>query len=322
MHSNRYTETVDKIKAPEGAVENALKAAQNYEAGSVRSAAAKAAPAKRTLSRRPAFRYAVAAALALVVALGAILGPSLFGGKGSNAFTMTVHAAELTKGQPVYIETGRGSMNVIGRGDSGKGSVAGPGGTEYYVALPFTVSGENVARVTYTADKDAIAVIFAGGSDPVTAGNKVGEGLDSIFDQYYLNQAEKAGKAADAALSRKYSSVTLTAAGQAADGFAMGLVGESDKDSSAFYAKDDKTALDASGDVLAERAARLNELVGTVIHCTVSFSDGSTQQLDIQVGFAVMQASAADPAAFAKLSAEEKAAKDYTGIFVVYTIAE
>ena len=320
MRNNRYTETVDKIKAPEGAVENALKAARNYEAGSVRSAAVKAAPAKRTLSRRPAFRYAVAAVLALVVALGAILGPSLFGGKGSNAFTMTVHAAELTKGQPVYIETGRGSMNVIGRGDSGKGSVAGPGGTEYYVALPFTVSGENVARVTYTADKDAIAVIFAGGSDPVTAGNKVGEGLDSIFDQYYLNQAEKAGKAADAALSRKYSSVTLTAAGQAADGFAMGLVGESDKDSSEFYAKDDKT--NPSGNVLEERAARLNELVGTVIHCSVSFSDGSTQQLDIQVGFAVMQASAADPAAFAKLSAEEKAEKDYTGIFVTYTIAE
>ena len=320
MRNNRYTETVDKIKAPEGAVENALKAAQNYEAGSVRSAAVKAAPTKRTASRRPAFRYAVAAVLALVVALGTILGPSLFGGKGSNAFTLTVHAAELAKGQPVYIETGSGSMNVIGRGDSGKGSVAGPGGTEYYVALPFTVSGENVVSVTYAADKDAIAVIFANGSDPVTAGSKVGEGLDTIFDQYYLNQAEKAGKAADAVTSRKYSSVTLTAAGQAADGFAMGLVGESDKDSSAFYAKDDKTAQNTSGD--AERAARLNELIGTVIHCTVTFSDGSTKQLDIQVGFAVMQASAADPAAFAKLSAEEKAEKDYTGIFVTYTIVE
>ncbi len=321
MRNNRYTETVDKIKAPEGAVENALEAARNHETESVVRTAANAAPAKKAVSRRlAAVRYAVAAALALVVALGAILGPNLFGKKTGNAFSLTVHAAELEKGQPVYIETGSGSMNVIGRGDNGKGSVPGIGGTEYYVALPFTVSGENVARVTYTADKDAIAVIFAGGSDPVTAGNKVGEGLDTVFDQYYLNQAEKAGKAADAAVSRKYSSVTLTAAGQAADGFAMGLVGESDKDSSEFYAKDDKT--NPSGNALEERAARLNELVGTVIHCSVSFSDGSIQQLDIQVGFAVMQASAADPDAFAKLTAEEKAAKDYTGIFVTYSIAE
>ena len=320
MRNNRYTETVDKIKTPEGAVENALEAARNYEAVGVRSAAAKAAPAKRTVRKRKVFRYAVAAVLALAVALGAFIGPGLFGKKADNAFSLTVHAAELEKGNPVYIETGRGSMNIVGRGGSGKGSEPGPGGTEYYVALPFTVSGENVVSVTYAADKDAIAVICAAGSDPVTAGNMVGEGLDTVFDQYYLNQAEKAGKAADGALSRKYSSVTLTAAGQAADGFAMGLVGESDKDSSEFYAKDDKT--NPSGNVLEERAARLNELIGTVIRCTVAFSDGSTQQLDIQVGFAVMQASAADPAAFAKLSAEEKAAKDYTGIFVTYSIAE
>ncbi len=320
MHNNRYAETVDKIKAPEGAVENVLETARNYEAVGVRSAAAKAAPAGKTVNRRTFVRYAVAAVLALAVALGAVIGPGLFGAKSGNAFTLTVHAAELEKGTPVYIETGRGSMNIVGRGDSGKGSEPGPGGTEYYVALPFTVSGENVVSVTYAADKDAIAVICAAGSDPVTAGNMVGEGLDTVFDQYYLSQAEKAGKAADGALSRKYSSVTLTAAGQAADGFAMGLVGESDKDSSEFYAKDDKT--NPSGNVLEERAARLNELIGTVIRCTVSFSDGSTQQLDIQVGFAVMQASAADPAAFAKLSAEEKAEKDYTGIFVTYSIAE
>ena len=81
MHNNKYAETVDKIKAPEGAVENALETARNYEAVGVRSAAAKAASAKRTVRKRKVFRYAVAAVLALAVALGAILGPGLFGKK-------------------------------------------------------------------------------------------------------------------------------------------------------------------------------------------------------------------------------------------------
>ena len=304
MHDNRYTQTVDKIKAPEGAVEKALEMAVNHSAEGRRSGNVRSA--KSVVSRKKNVRWAVAAVLALVVALGAVLGPGLFGGKAGGAFTVTVYAAELAKDNPVIVETGESAMNIVGKEG---------GGTEYFVALPFAVKGENVVSVTYETDKDLIAVICPQGSDPVTAGEKVSEGFDTLFDTRYLNQAEKAGSTGNA-LSRKYASVTLAAGAQ---DYAMGLVGTSEKSASEFYEKNDKMA--ASNNVLAERAARWNELLGGVIHCTVTFRDGHLQQFDIELSFAVMNASSADPAAFASLSAEEKEEKDHSGVFVVFSFA-
>ena len=312
MHDNRYTQTVDKIKAPESAVEKALETAAKYGTEGRRSANVRSAGS--VVSRRKTIRWAVAAVLALVVALGAVLGPGLFGGKAGGAFTITVQAAELAKDSPVSLEAGKAAMNIVGRNGGGKDDAAGSGGTEYYVALPFAISGKDVVSVTYAADKGSIAVISREGSDPVTAGTKLGEGFDTLFDEKYLNDAEKAGASMNA-VSRKYSSVTL-AAGQEA---VMALVGTDSRDVSEFYEANDKAS--ASNDVLAERAARWNELLGSVIHCTVTFSDGSAQQLDIQISFAVMNQSSADPAAFAGLSDAEKAEKDHVGVFVVYSIA-
>ena len=304
MHNNRYTQTLNNIKAPEGAVEKALEMAANHSAEEVRSVNVRSAG--RTVSRRKITRWVVAAVLALAVALGALFAPSLLSGKAGRAFTVAVQAAELTKDSPIFVDAGEAAMNLVGK----------DGGTEYYIALPFAVKGENVVSVTYRTDKDRIAVICPQGSDPVTAGEMVAEGLDTLFDMRYLNQAEKAGSTGNA-LSRKYSSVTLAAGDQ---DFVMGLVGTSEKNVSEFYEKNDKMA--ASNNVLNERAARWNELLSGVIHCTVTFSDGHTQQFDIQLGFTVMNASSANPAAFAELSAEEKAEKDHIGIFVVYSFAE
>ena len=124
MHDNRYTQTVDKIKAPKGAVEKALEMAVNHSAegrhsGNVRSA-------KSVVSRKKNVRWAIAAVLALVVALGAVLGPGLFGGKAGGAFTMKVYAAELVKDNPVFVEAGESAMNIVGKEG---------GGTEYFVSL-------------------------------------------------------------------------------------------------------------------------------------------------------------------------------------------
>ncbi len=304
MHDNRYTQMVSKIKAPESAVEKALETAVNRSAEERRSVNVHFA--KSGVSRWKTVRLAVAAVLALVIVLGAILAPGLFGGRAGNAFTVTVQAAELTEDSPVFAEAGEAAMNIVGKED---------GGTEYFIALPFAVKGENVVSVTYATDKDRIAVICPQGSDPVTAGEEVSEGFDTLFDLRYLNQAEKAGFAGDA-LSRKYSSVTLDAGAQ---DFVMGLVGSSEKSVSEFYEKNDKEA--ASNNALAERAARWNELRGGVIHCTVTFSDGDEQQFDIGFSFEVMNASSADPEAFARLSEEEKAEKDHIGVFVVYSFA-
>ena len=314
MRNNRYTQAVDGIKAPELAVEKAVRAARD------RGAANESRSAKRTVSSRKVIRYAVAAVLVLVLAVGAFAGPGMFGGKGGGVFTVTAYAAELTKDSPVCVEAGGASMNTVGK-DTGSTEKEKGGnetsGTEYYVALPFEVTGEHVTAVTYSADKDAIAVICPADSDPVTAGNMTGEGSNSLFVSFYSEQAAKAGTEDTALLSRNYSSVTLDAGRQAP---AMALVGESGRDVSEFYGNEDKEAPDG-GSYLEERAARLNELVGTVIRCTVAFDDGTEQQVDIQVSFAVMKHSEADPGAFAELTPEEAEMKDGTGVFVVYSIA-
>ena len=302
MRKNRYTQAVDGLTAPESAVEQMLETARDFNRP------------RKVMNKRKVTRYAVAAALALVILLGAVIGPGLFGGKGGYSFTMTVHAAELTKDHPVYVEAGAGGMNIVGKEG---------GGTEYYVALPLTVNGEHIQSVTWSAEKDGISVICPKDSDLVSAGEKVGEGLDTLFDAYYLEQQEKAAvsqgtalPAPEAFLSRKYTCVTLAADKPAP---AMALVGMSEKDVSEFYGQAGKE--DAPGsDSLAARAEHMNALIGNTIHCTVLFDDGSEQQLDIRVSAAVMQASSADPAAFAELNAEEKAEKDYTGVFVAYSV--
>ncbi len=359
MHNNRYTQAVDGIKAPELAVERAVKAAE------ARGTAKDNRSEKRNPSGRKVIRYAVAAVLVFALALGAFIGPGLFGEKGG-AFTVTAYAAELTKDSPVYVDAGGGAMNTVGRAD---------GGTEYFVALPFSITGENVESVTFSTEKGSIAVICPKDADPVLAGSATGEGFDTLFDSYWLDTAEKAAVEAqdsgesgaeipadkeDGAeteqggggqsltedelaekqkngygtereavppltaeiisglVSRKYSSVTLDC-GKIVS--AMALVGTSGEDVSEFYGPDDKEAPDGGG-YLEERAARLNSLVGCVIGCDVRFEDGTEQHIDIQISFAVMKHSDADPGAFSGLSEAEREMKDGTGVFVVYSIAE
>ena len=93
------------------------------------------------------------------------------------------------------------------------------------------------------------------------------------------------------------------------------------EDVSEFYGAEDKDAPD-DVDHLGERAARLNGLIGCVIGCDVRFEDGTEQHIDIQISFAVMKHSDADPGAFSGLSDAEREMKDGTGVFVVYSIAE
>ena len=314
MRNNRYTQAIDDIKAPETSVAKMLETVRNYEAAEDHTVRTDRRPSKRAANRR-IVRIAVAAVLAIAVALGAGFAPRLFGGKAGNAFMVTVYAAELTKDSPVCIGTDGARMNIVGKE---------AGGTEYYIELPVAVSSEHAVSVTWSIDKDAICLICPKDSDPVTAGNKAGEGFDSLFDKYYAEQAEKAGSGAaiSSLLSRKYSSVTVDAAKQS-DVLAMAVAGTSSMDSSEFYVREDKENPSADGgSLLAKRAELLNGLLGRTIHCTVTFDDGSQQQTDIQLSFAVMKASEAAPDAFARLSAEERAMKDYTGLFVVYSIVK
>ncbi len=135
MYHNRYTQAVSKIKAPEGAVEKMLKTAESFE------------KKEKVIHMKKWIKGAVAASLAVAVTAGAVIGFNLFGGK-ANSFVMTVNAAEITKDNPVSVGLGEGGMSIAPKDD----------GMEYYIDLPLYVKGEHIKSVTYSVDKDAIAV--------------------------------------------------------------------------------------------------------------------------------------------------------------------
>ena len=76
---------------------------------------------------------------------------------------MTVNAAEITKDNPVSVGIGEGDMSIATKDD----------GLEYYIDLPLAVKGENIKSVTYSVDKDAIAVHCRKDNNPVIDGDVV-----------------------------------------------------------------------------------------------------------------------------------------------------
>ena len=110
------------------------------------------------------------------------------------------------------------------------------------IDLPLSVTGEHIKSVTYSVDKDAIAVHCRKDNNPVIDGDVVSESIDTLFDvendQKALDAAMKNDRqsgfekhAAEEILNRyegkKYSSITLAYNNQNPDGCAIGIVGKS-----------------------------------------------------------------------------------------------
>ena len=128
MRENLYTQTVSKIKAPEGAVEKMLETAESFE------------KKEKVMHINNWIKGAVAASLAVAVTAGAAIGFNLFGSKNGHSFAMTVNAAEITKDNPVSVRLGEGGMSTALMDD----------GMEYYIDLPLSVKGEHIKSVTYS----------------------------------------------------------------------------------------------------------------------------------------------------------------------------
>ena len=306
MYHNRYTQAVSKIKAPEGAVEKMLKTAESFE------------KKEKVIHMKKWIKGAVAASLAVAVTAGAVIGFNLFGGK-ANSFVMTVNAAEITKDNPVSVGLGEGGMGTAPKGD----------GMEYYIDLPLSVKGENIKSVTYSVDKDAIAVHCRKDNNPVIDGDVVSESIDTLFDQTHIADDMKALEAAmknevqsvvetnsleekllNSYVGKKYSSITLAYDNQNPDGCAIGIVGKRTNEP----VPDDES--------LEAKAKQLDSIIGNTLYCTVTFDDGTAQKQSIHIGTTVTNFGTAHSESFNQLTEEEKALKDYTDVFVTYSITE
>lgn len=306
MYHNRYTQAVSKIKAPEGAVEKMLNTVESFE------------KKEKVIHMKKWIKGAVAASLAVAVTAGAVIGFNLFGGK-ANSFVMTVNAAEITKDNPVSVGIGEGGMSIATKDD----------GMEYYIDLPLSVKGENIKSVTYSVDKDAIAVHCRKDNNPVIDGYVVSESIDTLFDQTHIaddmkvletamenegqsvvetNSSEE--KLLNSYVGKKYSSITLAYDNQNPDGCAIGIVGKSTNEP----VPDDES--------LEAKAKQLDSIIGNTLYCTVTFDDGTAQKQSIHIGTTVTNFGTAHSESFNQLTEEEKALKDYTDVFVTYSITE
>ena len=306
MYHNRYTQAVSKIKAPEGAVEKMLKTAESFE------------KKEKVIHMKKWIKGAVAASLAVAVTAGAVIGFNLFGGK-ANSFVMTVNAAEITKDNPVSVGLGEGGMSIAQKDD----------GMEYYIDLPLYVKGEHIKSVTYSVDKDAIAVHCRKDNNPVIDGDVVSESIDTLFDQTHIADDMKVLETAmenegqsvvetnsleekllNSYVGKKYSSITLAYDNQNPDGCAIGIVGKSTVEP----VSDDES--------LEAKSKQLDSMIGNTLYCTVTFDDGTVQKQSIHIGTTVTNFGTAHSESFNQLTEEEKALKDYTDVFVTYSITE
>ncbi|HCB94398.1 MAG TPA: hypothetical protein DEP65_01125 [Ruminococcus sp.] len=305
MYHNRYTQAVSRIKAPEGAVEKMLKTAESSE------------KKEKVIYMKKWIKGAVAASLAVAVTAGAIIGFNLLGSK-ANSFVMTVNAAEITKDNPISVGLGEGGMSFAQKDD----------GMEYYIDLPLSVTGEHIKSVTYSVDKDAIAVHCRKDNNPVIDGDVASERIDTLFDVKCIENDQKAldaamendhqsdfeKHAAEEILNRyegkKYTSITIAYNNQNPDGCAIGIVGKRTNEP----VPDDES--------LEAKANRLDTIIGNTLYCTVVFNDGTEQKQSIQIGATVTNFGTAHAESFNQLTEEEKALKDYTDVFVTYSITE
>ena len=193
---------------------------------------------------------------------------------------------------------------------------------------PEGVADSRYNQQMYSVDKDAIAVHCRKDNNPVIDGDVVSESIDTLFDVKCIENDQKAldaamendhqsdfeKHAAEEILNRyegkKYSSIALAYNNQNPDGCAIGIVGKRTNEP----VPDDES--------LEAKANRLDTIIGNTLYCTVVFNDGTEQKQSIHIGTTVTNFGTAHAESFNQLTKEEKALKDYTDVFVTYSITE
>ncbi|MBR1730868.1 MAG: hypothetical protein IJ725_00320 [Ruminococcus sp.] len=289
------------------------------------------------------FKGAVAASLAVIVAIGGAIGIGSLTSKLSNSFILSVNAAEITDDNSATISASGDHGFSYGEGDDDEVS--------YCLGLPVTCKGKNIDTVTYSVDRGALSVSWYKNNNPVIEGiedNKNSNTPETVNytekDREYLNkQSEKTEQEHkgenpvvidddqyDPSVNynfKHYSSVTLKYDNQHPEGSDISLVG-----SSTSLSKDIQSYLKAHRDELfnlygkesmleAQRVCIDKLLSGEVIHCKVTFKDGSTETEDIKLSTKIGKFSKINSGEYNTMPEEIRDDKDYKDVFVVYTKA-
>ena len=203
-----------------------------------------------------------------------------------NPFVICAQAAELTRDNPVYIKEAVSDTFGFRYGDN-------EGKAGFIMEMPLSVKGDKIKSVTYSIKNGFFEVVDKEKGDSTIIDSSVYEGAPSSFVTVEETEEGKsvtiyaAGEATEEdrearANQKALSSYTVAYDKQISDNTVINICGDSvltEKEMKALYGSTDPQ----------ETADMYNKMFGdTVITCTVTFADGTTQEQKIGIGGAVL----------------------------------
>lgn len=203
-----------------------------------------------------------------------------------NPFVICAQAAELTRDNPVYIKEAVSDTFGFRYGDN-------EGKAGFIMEMPLSVKGDKIKSVTYSIKNGFFEVVDKEKGDSTIIDSSAYEGAPSSFVTVEETEEGKsvtiyaAGEATEEdrearANQKALSSYTVAYDKQISDNTVINICGDS------VLTEKEMTALYGSADP-QETADMYNKMFGdTVITCTVTFADGTTQEQKIGIGGAVL----------------------------------
>ena len=205
-----------------------------------------------------------------------------------NPFVICAQAAELTRDNPVYIKEAVSDTFGFRYGDN-------EGKAGFIMEMPLSVKGDKIKSVMYSIKNGFFEVVDVDKEkgDSTIIDSSVYEGAPSSFVTVEETEEGKsvtiyaAGEATEEdrearANQKALSSYTVAYDKQISDNTVINICGDSvltEKEMKALYGSADPQ----------ETADMYNKMFGdTVITCTVTFADGTTQEQKIGIGGAVL----------------------------------
>lgn len=203
-----------------------------------------------------------------------------------NPFVICAQAAELTRDNPVYIKEAVSDTFGFRYGDN-------EGKAGFIMEMPLSVKGDKIKSVTYSIKNGFFEVVDKEKGDSTIIDSSAYEGAPSSFvtveeteegksmTLYAVGEATEEDR--EARVNQKVlSSYTVAYDKQISDNMVINICGDSvltEKEMKALYGSADPQ----------ETADMYNKMLGdTVITCTVTFADGTTQEQKIGIGGAVL----------------------------------
>ena len=203
-----------------------------------------------------------------------------------NPFVICAQAAELTRDNPVYIKEAVSDTFGFRYGDN-------EGKAGFIMEMPLSVKGDKIKSVTYSIKNGFFEVVDKEKGDSTIIDSSAYEGAPSSFvtveetekgksmTLYAVGEATEEDREARAN-QKALSSYTVAYDKQISDNTVINICGDSvltEKEMKALYGSTDPQ----------ETADMYNKMFGdTVITCTVTFADGTTQEQKIGIGGAVL----------------------------------